>query len=90
MADLYQQAQEMYPRLAKDLGYKENFGGGNGYLEYYPEGEQRPFNDWAMISGYPGWLRGGAFDQWQNPERMYQPEQMNILKALVDYLKGAK
>jgi len=161
MDDLYKQAQQMYPRLDKGLAYKENFGGGRGFLEFYQQGEpdsfdpsraavevfnpktrpqdvaadivshhmvdtdptvgmaynkligsmslgqqrrlqqqydyakknfgeDRPFNTWAQISGYPGWLRGGAFGQWENPEQMYSPQQLQILQNLVKYLQGTK
>ena len=161
MPNLYEQAQQMYPRLDKSLAYRESFGSGkpsSGGLEYYGEGEpdsfdssraavevfdqrtrpqdvaadivshhmvdtdpqvgmaynkligsmslvqqqklqdqykysqknfgeQRSFNDWARMSGYPAWLRGGAFDQWKNSEKMYTPMQMEILRGLVRYLQ---
>ena len=51
-------------------------------------GEQRPFNQWAEMSGQPGWLRGYSFGQWEKPEEIYTQEQMNRLDAMVNYLRG--
>ena len=45
MADsLYEKAMQMFPRLPKDLAYRENIGGGPGMLEFYPEGEDDSFD----------------------------------------------
>ena len=42
--NLYEKALELFPKLSRDLGYKENFGGGDGFLEFYPADEQdNPF-----------------------------------------------
>ena len=39
--DLFSKAKEMYPMLNKmDIGYKEAFGRGPGYLEYWPPQEE--------------------------------------------------
>jgi hypothetical protein len=39
--DLFSQAQQMYPKLkSMDVGYKEAFGRGPGYLEYWPPQEE--------------------------------------------------
>ena len=39
--DLFSQAKEMYPRLkGMDVNYKEAFGRGPGYLEYWPPQEE--------------------------------------------------
>ena len=51
MPSLLELAQQMYPRLPKDIGYKESFGHGQGPgLEFYrPEERDNPFPGKAAV-----------------------------------------
>jgi hypothetical protein len=51
-------------------------------------GETRPYNVWYEHAGLPAYFRGYAFDQWQNAEKMYTPEQLKKLDELIKYLKS--
>lgn len=54
------------------------------------EGEKRPYEEWEKVSGIPAYFRGYAFQQWQNAEKMYTPEQINMFNKMMGYLKGNK
>ena len=49
-------------------------------------GEKRPFSEWLSTSGMPEYFRGYTFNQWQNPEQMYTPEQLKILDKIKTYV----
>lgn len=44
LSNLYEKAQQQYPKIPRNVAYKENFGGGPGFLEYYPKGETDSFD----------------------------------------------
>ena len=54
--------------------------------EYHRQnyGEQRPFNQWAEVSGIDAWFRGHVTGQW--PADMYTPEQLKMFQSLEQYL----
>lgn len=57
------------------------------YYQQHPEyKEQRPYEEWERISGLPGYFRGYTFNQWDNPQEMYTPEQLQILNQVRQYL----
>jgi hypothetical protein len=49
-------------------------------------GETRPYKDWLEIAGMPEYFRGYTFNQWENPESLYSPEQLKILDKVKNYL----
>jgi len=54
------------------------------------EGEKRPFDEWARMSGVPSAFRGYTFQQWPEAfnNRFYSPAQKHILdrvRELVGY-----
>ncbi len=51
------------------------------------EGERRPYQDWYKASGLPGFFRGYLFNQWENPERIYTPEQIKFFDGVRERLK---
>ena len=62
-------------RLVDQYGYsKQNFG------------EKRPYPKWEQDSGMPAYFRGYAFDQWDNPDKLYTPDQTSMFDAMVKYL----
>lgn len=57
------------------------------YYQQDPEyKEQRPYEDWEKASGLPGYFRGYTFNQWENPQEIYTPEQMKMLDEVKKYL----
>lgn len=52
------------------------------------EGEQRPYQQWYRMSGLPAYFRGYAFQQWDRPEEMYTPQQMQRFDKMMEYLRG--
>lgn len=56
------------------------------------EGEKRPFEQWLQSSGLPGFLRGYAFKQWPDEfnNKVYTPEQKQMLDGMMKYLVGQK
>ena len=64
----------------------------NEQYQYHQQnlGEQRPFEEWKEMTGLPAWLRGYAFRQWEHPEEMYTPEQMQAFDKMMDYLRTAQ
>jgi hypothetical protein len=59
------------------------------------ENENRPFAEWASISGLPSYFRGNLFDQWQNEDtgdtvtnEMYTPNQLKEFSNLKSYMKN--
>jgi hypothetical protein len=67
--NLMQQAQEQYPILrGLGLGYKENFGGGIGYLETWPKDE----------TGTPGSPRPKEFPMGTTGIEVYNPKTRPI------------
>lgn len=54
------------------------------------EGERRSYSDWKERSGVPAYFRGYAFQQWgDDASQFYTPEQLQILDAMMGYLKRA-
>ena len=49
-------------------------------------GEQRPYEQWAQMTGVPEMFRGYTFKQWPDAEQMYTPEQLNVLNQVRSYL----
>lgn len=56
------------------------------YAQKY-EQERRPFAQWKERSGLPGYFRGYAFQQWENAEELYTPDQIKLFDAMTTYLK---
>jgi hypothetical protein len=54
------------------------------------EGETRPFDQWREHSGLPGYFRGYAFQQWDQPEQLYTPEQLKSFDAMMNYLRRSR
>lgn len=52
------------------------------------EGEKRPYEDWKVNSGLPGYLRGYTFKQWPDDfnQKAYTLSQMKLLDGLMGYL----
>ena len=50
------------------------------------EPETRSYEQWEEASGLPGFYRGYLFNQWDNAEEMYTPEQLKSFDKLKDYL----
>ena len=80
------------PRLA---GYYQQFGQSldpelmRGRYDFYRQqlGEQRPYEQWYEMSGLPEMFRGYTFNQFgEGAERLYTPEQLNILNQVRQYL----
>jgi hypothetical protein len=70
----------MTPRQHEEL--KDQFK--TNQKEY---GEKRDFDKWKEISGLPGYFRGYAFDQWENSEEWFTPEQIEDFDKMKEYLK---
>lgn len=53
-------------------------------------GDPRPFDQWAEISGRPGYFRGYAFDQWPKEftDRAYTQDQRVMFDNMNEYLRG--
>ena len=51
------------------------------------EGETRPYQDWYKSSGLPGYFRGYAFQQWDNPQEIYTPKQLKMFDDMMTHLK---
>lgn len=57
------------------------------YYQQHPEyQEQRPYQEWENASGLPGYFRGYTFNQWENPQEIYTPEQIKMLDEVKKYL----
>lgn len=57
------------------------------YYQQHPEyKETRPFEEWSKSSGLPGYFRGYTFNQWPDAEKLYTPEQLNVLNQVRSYL----
>ena len=57
------------------------------YYQQHPQyKEQRPYEEWEKISGMPGYFRGYTFNQWDNPQEMYTPQQIQMLDQVRKYL----
>ena len=72
--------ESMTPRQHEEL--KDQFK--TNQKEY---GEKRDFDKWKEISGLPGYFRGYAFDQWENSEEWFTPEQIEDFDKMKEYLK---
>ena len=53
-------------------------------------GEQRPYDEWAKMSGVPAYFRGYAFQQWPNANEMYTPQQVQRFDQMMGYLRGGQ
>jgi hypothetical protein len=61
------------------------------YYQQHPEyKEQRPYEEWEKASGMPGYFRGYTFNQWDNPQEMYSPQQIQMLDQVRKYLGVVK
>ena len=57
------------------------------YYQQHPEyQEKRPYEEWEKASGLPGYFRGYTFNQWENPQEMYSPQQIEMLNQVKKYL----
>jgi hypothetical protein len=56
--------------------------------EHGPETDT--FEKWKDISGLPAYFRGHPFQQWDDSEKMYTPDQIKNLNGMMDYLRGTK
>lgn len=52
------------------------------------DGEKRPYPVWAERSGLPAYFRGYAFQQWDRPEELYTPAQMQQFDKMMQYLRA--
>lgn len=50
-------------------------------------GEKRPFPQWYAATGLPAYFRGHAFNQWENAEQMYTPDQIAMFGRMLQYMK---
>lgn len=53
-------------------------------------GEARPYSDWKETAGLPAYFRGLPFEQWDNSESLYTPDQIKNLNDMMTYLKKTK
>ena len=51
------------------------------------EGENRPYADWYKTSGLPAYFRGYAFSQWEDPQKLYTPQQIRMFDDMNHYMK---
>ena len=49
-------------------------------------GEKRPYEQWKERTGLPELFRGYTFNQWDNAEEMYTPQQLDILNRVRGYV----
>ena len=49
-------------------------------------GEKRPFEQWKEMTGVPELFRGYTFKQWENPDTMFSPAQIEIMNRARDYV----
>jgi hypothetical protein len=49
-------------------------------------GEKRPFEQWKEMTGVPELFRGYTFKQWENPETMFNPKQIELMNQAREYL----
>ena len=57
------------------------------YYQQHPEyQEKRPYEEWEKASGLPAYFRGYTFNQWENPQEMYSPQQIEMLNQVRKYL----
>ena len=57
------------------------------YYQQHPEyQEKRPYEEWEKASGLPAYFRGYTFNQWENPQEMYSPQQIEMLNQVKKYL----
>lgn len=49
-------------------------------------GEQRPYEQWAQMTGVPEMFRGYTFNQWENAKDLYTPQQLQVLDQVRKYL----
>jgi hypothetical protein len=56
------------------------------------EGEERSYDQWRERSGLPAFFRGHPFQQWPEDfnQRVYTPEQMKLLDAMMQHLTTGK
>lgn len=56
------------------------------------ENEQRPYAEWAQMTGVPAYFRGYAFGQWppEFNQRAYTKDQMKMFDGMTNYLKTGK
>lgn len=52
--------------------------------------ERRPYADWYQSSGLPGYFRGGPFQQWENPQEIYTPGQLQSFEQMMQYLRSPR
>jgi hypothetical protein len=48
--------------------------------------EERPYEQWAKMTGVPEMFRGYTFNQWENAKDMYTPQQLQVLDQVRKYL----
>ena len=49
-------------------------------------GEQRPYEEWSRMTGVPEIFRGYTFNQFPDAQKLYTPEQLNVLNQVRSYL----
>lgn len=77
LAQLYQQFQASVP----DSVMRQRYA-------YHVQnlGEKRPYDQWLKQTGMPEYFRGYTFNQWQDAQKMYSPDQLKILDQVKAYL----
>ncbi len=53
-------------------------------------GEKRPYEIWKELTGIPGYFRGYPFQQWENSENMYTPQQLQNFDSMMRFLREPK
>jgi hypothetical protein len=49
-------------------------------------GEKRSFEQWKNMTGVPELFRGYTFKQWENPEAMFTPAQIELMNQARGYV----
>jgi hypothetical protein len=82
LAQRYQQfTQSLTPRQQEILRQQYQYYQNDPQFQ-----ERRPFEQWAKISGLPAYFRGYTFNQWDQPEKMYDSQQLKMLDEVRKYL----
>jgi hypothetical protein len=79
LKDYYSRFQQMVPVETMQKRYQE-------HQKLF--GEQRPYQEWYEVAGFPEYFRGYVFDQFPREvsQRQYTPEQLRYLDEVRKYL----
>lgn len=76
--------KELYSEFTNSLSDTELKNRYNYHKEQF--NEKRPFSTWKQQTGIPELFRGYTFNQWENPEELYTPKQLQILDKVKSYI----